>query len=216
MLVADRGVLVERADERRLRRIDLVERTPLIQVRGRRADGIRDAVDRAGGEAHEDAGIERLLRPEPIRVAAQIRDGDAPLRAELPFGRHVPRLDPRRVDAGIHRPERAERHVVGVRVGDDGMRIFPLIGVVEWHRCQQRPVAERRRVGVDVVIFACHEVVRHRVRRADREASVAVHVPRGAAARRQVPPLLVHPRLRVGREPRVSRVEQSRRRARHE
>ncbi len=85
------------------------------------------------------------------------------------------------------------------------------IRIVEHGRRDERAVAPRRRRGVDVHVVAAREVVGQAVRRAERQAAVAGHVPRQPEARRDIEPLHVVRALPAG-ETRVARVEQAGRR----
>ena len=94
-----------------------------------------------------------------------------------------------------------------------GITADAFVGIVEQTRriLDEGAVAERRSAGVDVVVLAGHEVVPHGVGRPHRETAIAADIPRDAAARRQVPPLLVQPGLSL-RESGISRIRETRRR----
>ena len=87
------------------------------------------------------------------------------------------------------------------------------VGVVEASRrkIQTQAVAERRRRHLQELLVAGREVIGEPVRGADRHAAVSGHVPCRAAARREIPPLLVHSRL-TRRKPGISGVEEPGRR----
>ena len=164
LLIADVVVEIDRADEPRFLRVFLVQRAPHVQVGVGRADRVEPAVaQRAGAEPHEKARVDGRLRPQPIRVVAKVAHRDAPIRAELPFDRDVPVLYPRRVDVGVHRAEGAKRGIRRVAIGDDWMRIAAHMPVRIVHASRrigdERPVAERRRRRIDLVIIARHKVV---------------------------------------------------------
>ena len=85
------------------------------------------------------------------------------------------------------------------------------IRIVEQSRriLDDRAVAEWWRPGVDVVVLAGHEVVPHGIRRTQSETAVAANVPRHAAARREIPPLLVQAGLPL-RETGIAGIGQTR------
>ena len=85
------------------------------------------------------------------------------------------------------------------------------IWIVEQPRriLDDRAVAEWWRPGVDVVVLAGHEVVPHGIRRTQSETAVAANVPRHAAARREIPPLLVQAGLPL-RETGIAGIGQTR------
>src|SRR4029450_9188732 len=81
----------------------------------------RDALQRAGPKPAEHAGIDRDGPPETVGIAAEITHGGLPRGADLALESGVPRLDARRIDAGIDcgvGPEAGEGHVGRDRIRD--------------------------------------------------------------------------------------------------
>ncbi len=206
-LPADGVVLIHEAKGARPSRILQGERAALVQVGGGAAHRVRDAVDDTRTKTQEHARVEAHLRPEVIRVAAQIVRRYRPVVPELLFKRDVPRLHARRLNVRIHHAERAEGREHRIRVRGDRVRVSTdgCVRVVKGCRRDQRTIAPGRRRGIDVHEIAAREIVCQAVGGPERQTAVSSHVPRKPHARRHIQPPLVIAALAFG-EAAVARV----------
>ena len=182
-------------------RILQIENTPVVGIRGRGANRIVDAGERAWTEAQIDREINLLNRPQVNRVASDIARRQKPIFADLSLQAEVPlvNLDVCRFRIDIHnavevRP-RGVRADMGSgrtreRIATRGRR--PRIIEVDVIRADRWSKGSRCRESLDQERAGI--IVERSGGCAKRRLAVALDIPCEAEPRREIQPLALHSR----------------------